>query len=164
MSPPFDSDSYQLSAQPNPQAQTGMMCNRITLLIFFLEEGSRKKRRLWDSLISWIYPFIFSPKPEWNVEPEFVYSLDKGKMFFVNKGQAVQQLQTIHRSKYERAISGVGLDWIGSSHLQTTFRLVVIIFRNTERLGQIRVEGRVSIKLYAIAILCQSHSVKAIWY
>jgi hypothetical protein len=62
-------------------------------------------------LFSWI-PFTFSPKPEWVEEEVIVDSLDKGKMFFVNRAHAVERLQEIHNMKYERAKTTSGMEWI----------------------------------------------------
>ena len=51
-------------------------------------------------------------KAVWKEEPKFIYSLEKERLFFVNRAHAVEQLQQIHRSKYNRASTGSGLDWI----------------------------------------------------
>ncbi|KAJ3396349.1 hypothetical protein HDU80_009993 [Chytriomyces hyalinus] len=48
----------------------------------------------------------------WKDEAPIVYSLEKGSMFFVNRTDAVKQLHEIHRSKFERAVSRVGKEWI----------------------------------------------------
>ena len=53
-----------------------------------------------------------TPKAVWKEEPKFIYSLEREKMFFVNRAHAVEQLQRIHQSKYYRALSGSGSEWI----------------------------------------------------
>ncbi|KAJ3090501.1 hypothetical protein HK100_007433, partial [Physocladia obscura] len=50
--------------------------------------------------------------PKWKDELPFVYSLEKGTLFFVNRKDAVEQLQKIHRSKFERAQIAEGKEWI----------------------------------------------------
>ena len=48
----------------------------------------------------------------WMEEQTLIYSLEKGNLFFVNRINAVQQLQQIHQSKYNRASRGSGAEWI----------------------------------------------------
>ena len=51
-------------------------------------------------------------QPEWKQDKPIIYSVDKGKMFFVNRSNAINQLHKIHKAKYERALSRAGEDWI----------------------------------------------------
>ncbi|KAJ3376866.1 hypothetical protein HDU84_009307, partial [Entophlyctis sp. JEL0112] len=48
----------------------------------------------------------------WKDEEPTVYSLRDWKLYFVNRSDAVEQLQTIHRSKFIRATTGGGVEWI----------------------------------------------------
>ncbi len=43
---------------------------------------------------------------------EEIPRIEKGRMFFVNRDNAIDQLQRIHQSNFERALSKVGADWI----------------------------------------------------
>ncbi|KAJ3342971.1 hypothetical protein HDU83_005867 [Entophlyctis luteolus] len=48
----------------------------------------------------------------WKDEEPTVYSLRDSKLYFVNRSDAVEQLQKIHRSKFIRATTGGGIEWI----------------------------------------------------
>ena len=51
--------------------------------------------------------------PEWEQDKPIIYSVDNGKMFFVNRSHALEQLHKIHKAKYERASAfGEGENWI----------------------------------------------------
>ncbi|KAI8821904.1 hypothetical protein BJ741DRAFT_636976 [Chytriomyces cf. hyalinus JEL632] len=48
----------------------------------------------------------------WKDEAPIVYSLEKRSMDFVNRTDAVKQLHEIHQSKFYRAVSHVGKEWM----------------------------------------------------
>ncbi|CAK4087962.1 unnamed protein product, partial [Aphanomyces euteiches] len=68
-----------------------------------------------------IHVLVVAPHPnkkqrttvcQWNDEKPIIYSLDKGRMYFANRDDAVKQLQKIFQSKYERADGGAGREWV----------------------------------------------------
>ncbi|KAJ3209671.1 hypothetical protein HDU82_000356 [Entophlyctis luteolus] len=48
----------------------------------------------------------------WKDEEPTVYSLRDWRLYFVNRSDAVEQLQNIHRAKFMRAATGAGKEWI----------------------------------------------------
>ncbi|KAJ3235743.1 hypothetical protein HDU77_000208 [Chytriomyces hyalinus] len=48
----------------------------------------------------------------WKDEAPIIYSVNKKSLYFVNRTNALEQLQKIHESKFERAVSKAGTDWI----------------------------------------------------
>ncbi|CAK4661093.1 unnamed protein product, partial [Aphanomyces euteiches] len=49
---------------------------------------------------------------QWRDEEPIVYLLKTGTMYFVNRKDAVEQLQTIFEIKYARAVRGHGPEWV----------------------------------------------------
>ncbi|KAI9330839.1 hypothetical protein BDR26DRAFT_899605 [Obelidium mucronatum] len=48
----------------------------------------------------------------WKDEVPRVHYLENGSLHFVNRTDAIKQLQTIHQSKFYRAVSTIGAEWI----------------------------------------------------
>ena len=50
--------------------------------------------------------------PKWKIEEEPNYSIEKYRLYFVNRTEAMNQLREIHRRTFERAKINTGLDWV----------------------------------------------------
>ena len=48
----------------------------------------------------------------WKKEPEFVYAVYNDSLFFVNRERAINQLNEIHESNYNRAVKKQGREWV----------------------------------------------------
>ncbi|KAI9329884.1 hypothetical protein BDR26DRAFT_1011589 [Obelidium mucronatum] len=69
-----------------------------SLLVVVPESPASKKQR--------------KEKPTWRDETPPVYSLEDHQLYFVNRTDAILQLQKIHQAKFKRAFWGSGPEWI----------------------------------------------------
>jgi hypothetical protein len=82
----------------------------------------------------------YKVKAVWKAAPKIVYSLKDNDLFFVNREKESEQLNQIHKSKYNRASRGRGSDWVIPS--QTMYGdwenplLLVIILQSLENNGK----------------------------
>ncbi|KAF1326724.1 hypothetical protein FI667_g8227, partial [Globisporangium splendens] len=79
--------------------------------------GASKRRRIGReafvaSLVS-DEETVVAPALQWKWKDEVdpVHSLERDRMFFVNRTNAVEQLQRIHKKKHSRAVFGEGAEW-----------------------------------------------------
>ncbi|ORY51660.1 hypothetical protein BCR33DRAFT_846407 [Rhizoclosmatium globosum] len=52
------------------------------------------------------------PLPKWKDDVPYIPSLENDTLYFVDRTDAISQLQAIHSHKYNRATTGVGLEWV----------------------------------------------------
>ncbi|KAF1326792.1 hypothetical protein FI667_g8257, partial [Globisporangium splendens] len=103
---------------------TDLLTRRIHVLVQLPESqeatagGASKRRRIGReafvaSLVS-DEETVVAPALQWKWKDEVdpVHSLERDRMFFVNRTNAVKQLQRIHKKKHSRAVFGEGAEWI----------------------------------------------------
>ncbi|KAJ3092700.1 hypothetical protein HDU96_002638 [Phlyctochytrium bullatum] len=58
-------------------------------------------------------PLVLKPiAPKWKPDAPPVYSLKGGRLFFVNRDTAIKELHFIHETKFERAKTNTGAEWL----------------------------------------------------